>query len=291
MYKYVHKLFCFIKDCFQFIKILILFIMLLFLLYWVQNLLGSTWSWLEFISPFFDYILDFAQGISSGSTMIINAVFEVKYLICLIIFWVFYFLLNYIIAFLDKFEEGIDDTRSYIKKTQENILNNNLYTEQKNEQNKINKYQIYISTRIKQKYQSRNYKVNLNEQNQLMNEFLNKKLGIVPEKYLSGFLFTLDKFYQVDMVFDVLNKLINSKAPLDYQICIQSIDSDNKTQEENLHKIINLEIYNKILGLANTVYRYDFNLIKRYKTTNIGIYQYKEETFELYEFLLEEKNI
>ena len=82
---------------------------------------------------------------------------------------------------------------------------------------------------------------------------------------------------------DVFSKLNQSKAPLDFLICLQIIESNTSVDE--LNTLIELKIMNKITTLANTAYRYKYNENQRYKTSQVGLFQKGENTFEVHEFI------
>ena len=102
---------------------------------------------------------------------------------------------------------------------------------------------------------------------------------------MGGFLYIFNNMESMDMVIDVFNKVIKSKAPLDYSICIGIVNNGNI--DNDIDKIIKLKIYNKIVTLANVVYRYKFNKNKNYKIFNLGIYGDNNDSYEVHEFILE----
>ena len=85
MNKKKFNLFDFLRSCLQFVKIIIVFSIMMLLLYWIQNLTKIFWAWFKPMSGFYDFLLDFANSISSGSIMIFDATFEFKYAIALLI--------------------------------------------------------------------------------------------------------------------------------------------------------------------------------------------------------------
>ena len=67
MHKWVLRGFEALRSFLQFLKICCIFLIMLLLLYWIQNLLNSTWEWMGFIAPFFDFLLKTADNIYSLS--------------------------------------------------------------------------------------------------------------------------------------------------------------------------------------------------------------------------------
>jgi hypothetical protein len=90
---------------------------------------------------------------------------------------------------------------------------------------------------------------------------------------------------RIDNVLDIFMKLPESKAPLDYIICVQIIGQDNRREIEQLKTLIELKTLNKISTFADTVYRYSYNEISRYEAIQAGVFQHKDSFFELHEFV------
>ena len=148
------------------------------------------------------------------------------------------------------------------------------------EETKITNYMIYIKTKLKKKFIHSKDKFNIQQQNNLMNRFIFKCTDTNFELYNDGFLYKFDDFNKIDNVLDVLFRLINSNAPLDYVICIQA--DDNIKQ---LEKLAALEYFGKIVFCADTLLRYKCNKSHRYGTQCAGIVQISEDkTLEIHEF-------
>ena len=60
-----------VRSCLHFVKIIIVFSMMMLLLYWIQNLTKIFWDWFKPLTSFYDFLLDVANSISSGSIMLI----------------------------------------------------------------------------------------------------------------------------------------------------------------------------------------------------------------------------
>ena len=117
-----------------------------------------------------------------------------------------------------------------------------------------------------------------------MNKFLIEKTGVSPIPYEGGFLYAFDNFASVDSVLENFFKLIKSNAPLDYIICIQILGNDLVKEEAQLKKLISLRFMNKISACSDTAYRYKFNSSHRYETSQLGLFQKDNDTFEVHEF-------
>ena len=95
-------------------------------------------------------------------------------------------------------------------------------------------------------------------------------------------LFNDDK---IDFILDIFFRVIRSKAPLDYQVCLL-IEEDNKVlQDERLRNLINLGFMNKISMLSNVAYRYKFVENPKYETSMLGLFQKNNNTIEVHEFI------
>lgn len=285
MHKVMLKFFEFLKNSSQFIKIIAVFLMLMLLLYWTQNLANYSWTWLNFIAPLFDFLLDIGDNIWSGSINLFAAVFEFKYLIVFIMLGALYALGNLAEITSQGAEDAYGEGRRLVRKMEENRYNKSLENQQTLEQTKIKRYQIYVGTSIKPKFAHKEYNVNLEEQNQLMNKFIIGKTGICPQKYENGFLYTFESFAKIDSILDVFEKLPKSKAPIDYLICVQILGNDAKKEMEQLKNLIDLKFLNKIVSFSDTVYRYTFNRDQGYETSQLGLFQRENDTCEIHQFI------
>ena len=153
------------------------------------------------------------------------------------------------------------------------------------EQQRIKRYQIYVETTVKPKYAHKEFNVNMDEQNQLMNKFLIGKTGVCPQKFENGYLYTFESFSQIDKILDVFGSLLKSKAPIDYLICVQILGVDAKTEMKQLRNLIALKFLNKITTLSDTVFRYGFNIICNYETSQLGVFQREDGTYEVHQFV------
>ena len=130
----------------------------------------------------------------------------------------------------------------------------------------------------------------MNEQNQIMNKFLIEKTGISPQKCEEGgFIYTFESFEHIDEVLDVFSKLPESKAPIDYIICVQVLGADFRQEVLQLKELISLKMLNKITTLSDTAYRYSFNKNQKYSLSQLGVFQKPNGTFEVHQFV--RKNI
>ena len=168
---------------------------------------------------------------------------------------------------------------------EEKNLNQSLEKQILAEQKKLNKYQVYVSASVKPKMAHREFNVVMEEQNRIMLKFLMEKTGYSPIKKDDGYLFEFNYFNDIDKNLDVFAKLIQSKAPLDYIICVQVFGEDVEKEQNQLEKLKELRILNKIVSFADTIYRYNFNNEKAYATTMVGLFQKGEDSFEVHEFI------
>lgn len=255
------------------------------LLYWIKNLAGLDWAWLNFISPILDFFLSIGEAISKDSWVLLGAVFEYKYMWALFILLVFYYIANLFTAITEYMEQMFDEGKKIVKRIEEKNFNKQLENELSDEQLAIKKYCIYVETSIKKKYAHLESNVDLEEQNKLMNKFLIEKLNVQPSLYKNGFLYNFSDFNSIDTVLDVFFKLLKSNAPLNYNICVQIFSNDKAIEMGNLDKLIDLKFENKISTLSDTVYRYKFNKFHKYGTSQLGIFQHGGTTVEAHEFI------
>jgi hypothetical protein len=113
-------------------------------------------------------------------------------------------------------------------------------------------------------------------------DFISERTHIKPIEYKDGFLYKFENFNKIDSMLDIIFRLKNSPAPLNYFVCIQLGDNT-----EQLDWLIGLESWNKILITADTLYRYMCNEEHRYITNSVGVFQKGdgENTLEVHEVL------
>lgn len=279
MYELVLKFFGALKSLWQFMKILCTATISLLLLYWIQNLLGSEWGWMGFIAPFFKNLLAVTDSIYSLKIDFFGAVFELKYLSAVIVLIGCFYLMNLLIMLTCMLEAGYKVTHSRCKKSEEDMLNKTLKQDIIKQEKSIKKYVVTIHTTLKSKVARYDSNLNIDEQNKLMNDFIYEKLNVKHAIFEGGFMYSFDNYDKIDNVLDVLFKVMNSSAPMDYAICIQSGD-----ELKQLKKLISLKYFGKIIMAADTCYRYKFNSTHRYRTSQIGLFQYENRTMEAHEF-------
>ena len=285
MHKLILKLFKFLKNSAYFIKIVAVFLILMLLLHWIDHLAGYSWNWLGFVDPLFTELLRLGAKITNHSFNLFAARFEVKYFIALLILYAFYGLGHFIELGFIALEDAYKAGRMFVRKIEENIFNKTLETQNTLEQSNIKRYQIYVGTSVKPKYAHKEYNVNLEEQNQIMNKFLISKTGACPQRYEKGFLYTFDAFSKIDGILDSFNKLLVSNAPIDYIICVQILDNDPELEMQQIKALIGLEHLNKITTFSDTAYRYTFNSNQKYETSQLGIFQQEFGTKEVHQFI------
>ena len=124
----------------------------------------------------------------------------------------------------------------------------------------------------------------MNEQNRLLTKFLVGRTGVIPENYENGYLYSFDSFERVDQILEEFFKLIKSDTPLNYVVCVQIFGENVEEETKKLNKLIALQFINKIVTMADTVWRYKYNAYHRYGTSQLGIFQQDDDTFEAHEF-------
>lgn len=285
------KIFGFSKSCIQFLKILIMFLVLMLVLYWIQDLIGSYWGWAKFVTPILNLFLILGAQITSGSTEIFGAVFEYKFITALVLLLLLYGFTNVLKFLVEKVEEFYYITTRAIKKIEENNLNKSLEEQTTKEQKKLKKYQIFVSTSVKKGIAHREFSIDLEEQNKIMLKFLIGKTMCNPIKKDNGYLFEFNNFEGIDSILDSFDKLIQSKAPLDYIICVQVMGENISKELKQMETLKSLKILNKIVSFADTAYRYSFNRDKGYTVSQLGLFQKEETTFEVHEYVKNSEDI
>lgn len=279
MHQFFLKLFKTLTSFWQFMKIVCTACIGLLLLYWIQNLLGAEWQWLGFIAPFFKNLLAVTDLIYSLKLDLFGAVFELKYLTAVIVLIGCFYLMNLFIMITYLVEVGYKATYMMCRKAEEENVNKSLKQDIIKQEISIKKYAVTIHTAVKPKFSHKDIHIDMVEQNKLMNDFIFEKLNVKPAEYEDGFIYLFDNFNRVDQVLGVLFKVMNSSAPIDYSICIQTGD-----ETKQLKKLISLKYFGKIIMAADTCYRYKFNTVQNYRTSQIGLFQYENRTMEVHEF-------
>ncbi len=285
MHKSILKFFGFLKNFAYFLKIFTMFYIMLHLLYWIQNLISGQFVFLKPFSPILKLFVSAGELVSDNGIELFGAAFEFKYFIALLIYVGIYFIFNFILISLEQLEDKYDDVHRFVKKTQENNCNRDLRTTQENIERRIFKYKIAVKTAIKNKFSHEELGIDLNEQNLIMNKYLIEKTGVVPVEFEGGFLYSFDNFFQVDSVLSIFFKLIKSNSPLQFAICIQVLEENEEICLNELRMLTELKLFNKIIMLSNTHYRYKFNNGHKYGTSQLGLFQKENDTIEVFEYI------
>ena len=285
MNKLVEDLFKFLRNIIEFIKIVDIFFVMMLIFYWIQDLTSSAWGWFKIFKPILDFVLHIASLISSGSVNIFGVIFEYKYPIAIIIFLIVYKIMDLIIN-LSFFSEDLyrDGCRKYNQFELERY-NKSFQKQQTQEQSKIKNYMIYVEALPKSQKKMQELKIDLEAIRKELLKHLIDKIGTCPEKYCDGFLFKFLSINDIDTVIGILQKLPKVSSPVDYVMCVEIMDSDFQSSMKKLTQLISLKILNRVITMADTVYRYDFNSSKNYKDSSLGIYKKDDLTFEVYEFI------
>ena len=241
-------------------KIVFVFCILMLVCYWVQNLTNADWTWLGFIKPFLDGLLELANSIYSVSFDFFGATFEFKYFSAIIILVALIYLMNLCILLSNIVEGAYKSAHFVAKKTQEAIFNKGLQENITRQEKKITKYSVLINTKLKKKY-------------------ITEKTSVKPMILDGGFLYNFSDFDKIDTVLDVLFKVLHSNTPITYAICIQS-----GNDLEQLKKLATLNHFGTVSMAADTAYRYKYNETHRYQTSQIGLFQNGDRTLEVHEF-------
>ncbi|MCQ2739220.1 MAG: hypothetical protein MJ237_03205 [bacterium] len=281
-----YKFFNFISHCFYFLKIVTVFTILLLLLYWIQNLTNANWGWLNFFQFLYMPFLAIGESCTDKALELWGESFEYKYMIALVLYIIVYYLLNFAIAATTATAELYGQGCAAVRRIQQNSYNYTMAKKQEQVQSKLNNYKVAIFTELKKKYLHRELNVDINVENKIMTDYIFEKLGVNPEPFENGFLYSFDDFSNVDGVLLVLFKLVNSQSSkLDYSICVQIEDEEQSIGLiDSIKLLAELNLTNKIYMLANTRYRYKFNKSHRYNISRMGIYQKEKGTVEVYEF-------
>ena len=280
MHKLIQWIFTTLINAEKFLRILCVFFIMLISLYWIQNLTEASWWWMGFIAPVLDCILDFVNSLYSFSFDFWGKTIEIKYFNAIILIIIVIFVLKGINIVLEKIFEIYEDAHLVYKKTHEKMFNNHLENAIIKEEKQINDYMVFIQTRIPKKYVNRAESINLNEQNNKMNKYISSNTNTIFMKNWDGYLYIFKDFEQIDSVLEILFKVLNSDAPIDYMMCIQAGNDAKK-----LKQLVDLKEWGKIIMSADTLCRYEYNNAKKYKTTNVGIFQREEGTLEVHEFV------
>ncbi len=284
MKNFILKMFDFLKNSVKFLEIVIIFFTMLIILYWIQHLIGTEWVWLSFFYPILDSIIFVVEYLTPDSLFNTENYVQYKYIASLLLLAVIYFSIRYILITVEMLENIYINVTSKVKKIREDKFNNDLIKNQKNEQNLIKKYVVYVSSSVNDK-KSYGQEVSLDEQNKIMNKFLIEKTSVLPEVFEDGFLYKFNDFDSIDNILDVFYKLLQSNAPLDYLIVVHAYKSDFNSEIENLKKLIALKLLNKMYLSSETSYRYGFNKNKKYETSQLGIFQKDDITIEVLNFV------
>lgn len=286
MHNFILEIFTFLKNFIYFIKVLAVFLMMTLVLYWIRNTAHFDWSWLDIIAPTLDTILAIGHRICPISFDVWGATFELKYVSA-------FFLLIAAALFTNLLTMGVCCIQSIylggrflLRRNEEKIVNEGLKNDMIRRQKSMTKYYVVVNTYEKKlsAYQQQS-NIDMKEQNDIMNKFIIEKTQIQPKNFEGGFLYEFNNFEKIDQVLDILFKVVNSKAPINYTVCIQIATGTPNIDKDLLRTLIRLKYIGKIYMGSDTTYRYSYNSHKYYETSQIGVYQDGDRgTMEVHEF-------
>ena len=276
MHKFVLQIFKILKDIEHLVILICLFLMMMMCLYWIQNLIHVTWSWLGFITPVLDSVISFTSVFSGD-----NSFFE--YFFPILFFSILIFLAKFLHRGVEIAEDLYDDAYRAYKKEHEKQFNKQLVNKVYKEEKELTKYMFYVQVRVKQRLLANKLlkTIDLEGQKNLVNKFITDSISVSSSaNYLNGFLYYMNDFNRVDSVIDILYKLRNISDIFDYVCCVQ-IGNDLV----QMNKLIELQSWGKITMCADTLLRYNYNDTHRYKTNSAGVFQNNTQTIEVHEFI------
>ena len=280
MHKLIIWFFNNLNNIGQTLSLICSFLIMTTIIYWLEAIFNAHWVWLDFIKPVLDSVLNIANNILPFSIYLGETTLDGKYIIAVILLICVMFVLRYLIEKLNDLKFDYNNLHNKQKKIIENNFNANLKNTVISEEIKITDYAVLIKTKLHKKFTNSKDKFDIQEQNNIMNRYIFKKTNVNFELYNNGFLYKFDDFNKIDNILDVLFKIIESTAPLDYAICIQAGNN-----MEQLNKLAELEYFGKIVFCADTLLRYKCNKSHRYGTQCAGIIQISEDkTLEIHEF-------
>lgn len=285
MHNFLISLFNLLKNIFYSIKVITVFFMMALLLYWINNTAHFEWSWFKFLSPVLDNLLHIANIVCPFSFKLLEVDFELKYVSGIVILLVIAILMNLLIMGVNAIQVFYLGTRALLRKSEEVALNKLLKSEMKRNQKRKNVFHVVINTYPKEisKY-AQNLKIDMDEQNKILSDYLLEKFKKAPIKFEDGFMYTFENFESVDDVLMVLFKVINSKAPISYTICLQISTGNLAEDKKLLTNLVRLRLIGSIYSVSDTAYRYSYNYRKNFVTAQVGVFQEDNGTIEVHEF-------
>jgi len=289
MHKFVLKCFELLREFVQFLQIVALICIIFLILYWIQNIIGASWAWLAFVAPLLKVFVSFGENISDGSITLWNANFEFKYFIATVLMFIIFYFFKFINSIVNFCQETYCDGRRQVKKVNEMVFNKNLESGIRKTQQKVNRYQIYVTTKLNENNVNKSEATTiLLEENKKMNKFLIEKTGIVPAVVRNGFIYSFNDFDQIDTILEIFFKVIQVREHLDYYTCVYLTDNSTNSPT-NLEKLSDLNFKNKIITLSDVILRYKYNEKSKYDVSITGVFQKGNESYEVYQFVEKDK--
>lgn len=277
------NIFGMIKSSVKFLKIVNIFVILMLVLYWIEHLIKAKWVWLNFIRPLLGYCVALGEEIYNYKTIVLGMVLEYKYVAAILILLSVYLIIHFMYLLTCKTQDIYEEVHNKLKKIQEDNLNRELADQQMLVQKNIQKYSVYISMSTIKNNFINGSSIDLEEQKEIMNNFIFEQTGIKCRAFEEGFIYDYDNFENIDNVLKVFFKILKKEIPVNYQICVLIKERADNT--EKMRRLISLGFINKISTLSDTAYRYRFVKNSRFETSQLGLFQKGNDVFEAHEFV------
>lgn len=265
-----------LENLLQLIAVIALVALMVFVFYMLFAL-GNSHT-MDSLTPFVEPITAIAEIFFRGNNPAFSELqqFTIGILLLSGVFFVSQFLKNRCVDFIKFLEMSKENCRRF----EDRQLNKAIHKSAEKMSKKISKCMIYFELRKKERAIE---SVDMEEQYRLLNQYLCSKLGVVSIKYGEGYLFKFANIETIDSSLIYFFNALKSKAPVDYMIIFQAIETTEPVSYYEIQKLKKAGLYNSIIMSPTTYLRYDYNENKAYTTGIIGNYILENDDISIYE--------
>lgn len=291
-YKLVKKIFEYFINFLKFIQVLLIFISFFTIFYWLLQL-GKV-EFIKTFAPFFETIKNITHLFYNRTVTVDQATIDFAFLIASLTMLLIVYGLKFLVEYVESAEEKLDAIYSKFKIKAEKIFNAGLEHQYLMQEIKNNKFLMVVKfsaiNLAKDSFFTKDTQVGVEEKElKILNEFINnidKKLKCKKTLLNNVVLLYFENFNTIDNVivsienilFDLKRLYRAEKWDINTLMSVDCYANDNEIKQklQNLLKLIQLGLKDKVSCFATFKQRYSLIKNPKYNIEGYGVYKILE---------------